>query len=462
MIRRYRNLLIEIGGHLVAVLLPLYMNPYARQSMELDKFQFLLWVTLGMLLVALAALVLEVGERKNRHEIWKIILNKIKLLRDNNPLLVPVLTYAGVYILAAALSIDPASSWWGLNSAQGTATVMGCILFFILLVSAIREQKQIDRLVTSLIIGSVPVAIYGWVQFLGFDPLDWISGSISQVHSTLGYSLFLGSYLVLIIPFSLSRLISGWRGAAYSIWGYGIVLLLQVTCLLFTLARGAWLGFTLGSLLLILLLAYRWRLTKLLLVSLSFAFIAGILLILLNTGFTRSAADRFEWLSSSRIMQARAVSNNERLTLWRYTLPMIAARPWLGYGPESFSSAFSIVNPDVANSVLEEIDPWDPHNWSLYHLTAVGLLGFLAFIWLQVRFFTKCISALRRNKTQDLQIIIAAVLSAGTAYLIQAQFNPTAITPAAIYWLVLALGAVLSSNKIVNASDNDSSIDIKS
>jgi len=224
LIRRYRNLLIEIGGHLVAVLLPLYMNPYARQSMELDKFQFLLWVTLGMLLVALAALVLEVGERKNRHEIWKIILNKIKLLRDNNPLLVPVLTYAGVYILAAALSIDPASSWWGLNSAQGTATVMGCILFFILLVSAIREQKQIDRLVTSLIIGSVPVAIYGWVQFLGFDPLDWISGSISQVHSTLGYSLFLVSYLVRIIACSLSRLISGWRGAAYSIYAWQLVI----------------------------------------------------------------------------------------------------------------------------------------------------------------------------------------------------------------------------------------------
>ena len=396
MIRRYRNLLIEIGGHLVAVLLPLYMNPYARQSMELDKFQFLLWVTLGMLLVALAAFVLEVGESRNWHEIWQITLNKIKLLREYNPLLVSVLVYAAIYILAAALSIDPASSWWGLNSAQGTPTVMCCILFFILLVSAIRDQKQIDRLVTSLIIGSVPVAIYGWVQFLGFDPLDWISGSISLVHSTLGYSLFLGSYLVLIIPFSLSRLIAGWRGAAYSIWGYGFVLLLQVTCLLFTLARGAWVGFTLSSLLLILLLAYRWRRTKLVLLSLAFVLIAGTMFILLNTGFTRSAADRFEWLSSSRILQARAVSNNERLTLWRYTLPMITARPWMGYGPETFSSAFWIVYPDGAHTVLQKIDPWDPHNWFLYHLTAVGVLGFLAFVWLQVRFFFECITSLLR------------------------------------------------------------------
>ena len=70
---------------------------------------------------------------------------------------------------------------------------MCSILIFILLVSAIQEKKQIDRLVTSLILGSVPVAIYGWIQFLGYDPLDWVSGSISHVHATLGYSLFLGT-----------------------------------------------------------------------------------------------------------------------------------------------------------------------------------------------------------------------------------------------------------------------------
>ena len=192
MIRRYRNFLIEIGGHLVAVFLPLFLNPYAHQSIELDKFQFFLWVTLGILLVALAAFVLEVGEKKNRSKVWKFTLSRVKLLRENNPLFLPVLIYAAVYILAAANSIDPASSWWGLNSAQGTATVMCGILFFIILVSAIQEKKQIDRLVTSLILGSIPVVVYGWIQFLGYDPLDWVSGSISHVHATLGYSLFLG------------------------------------------------------------------------------------------------------------------------------------------------------------------------------------------------------------------------------------------------------------------------------
>ena len=449
LVKRYRNQLLEFGGHLVALILPLYLNPFARQSIELDKFQFFLLVTLGMLMVALVAFVIEVGEKKNRSHIWKFTQNRIRGLWKSNPLLTPVLLYAAIYILAAVFSIDPASSWWGLYSAQGTATVMCGILFFILLAPAIQDQKQIDRLVTSLIIGSLPVAIYSWVQFLGLDPLEWTSGSISHVHATLGYSLFLGSYLVLVIPLTFGRLLTGWHGLRYATWGYAIFLYLQITSMLFTLARGAWLGITLGIILLILLLAYRWQRRNLVLVSVIILFVGGFLFIMLNSGLTNSSATRFDWLSSARIKEARAISNNERLTLWRYTLPMVGARPLLGYGPETFSSAFWRVHPDDADTILQRIDPWDPHNWFLYHLTAVGVLGFLAFVWLQFRFFVVSIAALGRNNSLEIQIITAAVVSAAAAYMIQAQFNPTAITPAAIYWLVIALGAALSSKRFM-------------
>jgi O-antigen ligase len=449
--------LIEIGGHLVAVFMPLYINPFAHQSIELDKFQFLLWVTLGMLLVALAAFILGLGKNKNWQNISGILGKTIKSLRADNPLFLPVLVYAAIYILAAVFSIDPGNSWWGLNTAQGTATVMCCILFFILLASAIKEKSQINRLVTSLIVGSVPVSIYGWVQFLGFDPLDWVSGSISQVHATLGYSLFLGSYLVLIIPFSISRLIAGLNGLRYPIWGYGIILFLQTSCLLFTLARGAWLGITLGGFVLVILLAIHWRKRRLLLVSSGLVVIGGILFILLNTGFPLSLSSSFEWVSSTRILEARAISNNERMVLWRLTLPMISSRPWLGYGPESFSSAYSINYPEDSPATGLGIDPWVPHNWFLYHLTAVGIIGFIAFIWVQVKFFYESVTALRKTKVQDLQLTAAAIIGTGAAYLIQAQFNPIAITPAAIYWFILAMAAALSSQKL-HALENASSV----
>ena len=143
--------------------------------------------------------------------------------------------------------------------------------------------------------------------------------------------------------------------------------------------------------------------------------------------------------------------------MWQYTLPIISARPWLGFGPETFSLAYLRTYPEDSTYALQEVDPWDPHNWSLYHLTAVGVLGFFAFAWLQVRFFAKGIGALRRYESQAFQISTAAVLGAGTAYLVQAQFNPTAIGPAAINWLVLALGTALFSEKYSSSPGSDSS-----
>jgi O-antigen ligase len=451
---KYRNKLIEIGGHMVAVLLPLYFNPYAHQSHEANKVRLFEWITMGMLFVALAALVLELLDAKNFREARFIARDKIKTLREGNPLLLPCLFYATVYILATLVSIDPMKSWWGVTTLQGTVTILCTILFFILLTSAIQEKKQINRLISSVILGSIPVALYGWVQFLGFDPLEWTSGSISQVQATLVYSLFLGSYLAIVIPFTLSRIISGWRGAPYSVWGYGFIAVLQTTCLVFTLARGAWLGVTIGSILLVGILAYRWRMRLLVYSSVVVTILGIMVFVLLNIGWAFPASHRYEWLSPERVMEFRRISNNERLALWRYTLPVISQRLWLGYGPETFSSAFQSNSSIEAASNLNVYPPWDPHNWFLYHLTAVGLLGFLAFIWLLFIFFRNVTAAMFQIEIMELQVACAAVISAVAVYLIQAQFNPTGITPLAIFWIVFALGAALGSDRFSHQFEN--------
>jgi len=90
------------------------------------------------------------------------------------------------------------------------------------------------------------------------------------------------------------------------------------------------------------------------------------------------------------------------------------------------------------------------------------VLGSFAFSWLQVRFFAKGIAAMRRYETQALQISTAAVLGGGTAFLVQAQFNPTAIAPTAIYWLGLALGAALISENYSSSPGSDSSPEVMS
>jgi O-antigen ligase len=174
----------------------------------------------------------------------------------------------------------------------------------------------------------------------------------------------------------------------------------------------------------------------------------SLLFLALNTGWVFPISGRYEWLSNLIVAQTRTVSNYERLTLWRYTLPLIARRPLLGYGPETFLTAFWSYYPFETNHLLEGIHPWDPHNFILYQLTAAGILGTLSILWLIIRFFRITLAALRRYVDRNPQIMVSAVISSVSAYLIQAQFNPTGITPLVLFWFVLALGAALTRDKL--------------
>jgi putative inorganic carbon (HCO3(-)) transporter len=425
---------------MVAVLLPLFFNPYARQSIEAGKINIFLFITFGMLIVAVASIYLEmeaVNAWQNLGAFAKEKLNKILI---SNPLLLPAVVYAIIYILAAILSIDPTTSWWGIGTKQGTLTVLYSIIFFILLTSAIQSKIQIARLITSLIIGSLPVCIYGLVQYFGLDPFDWDSGSLSRVHSTLGYSLYFGAYLAVVIPFTFSRIILGGK----QMWIYLLILLLQVSTLFFTLARGAWLGFMIGCVFLLLLLLFSWKKRKLAYLSAFIIFLGGILFLILNTGWLLPVTGADYQFSNSQITQARAGSNYKRLELWRHTLPIIARRPLLGYGPETFLTAFWSYYPLEINQNLQELHPWDPHNLFLYYLTGVGILGTAAFLWLLIEFYRRTIAALRRYEDRKFQVFAAAVIGSLSAYIILAQFNPIAITSLVLFWFVLALGAALA------------------
>jgi O-antigen ligase len=235
---------LERGGWLAAFLLPLLFNPLAlNDPFEPTKTLFFQMIVLGMAVVA----VWPGGEKEK----WWL----------PNPLAVPVWLYGVIVGLATAVSIDARTSLWGSNIyGHGTITTLALLLFFFLLTTALRHTRQIDQLINIILIGSVPVALYGLIQYAGLDPIEWSPHSISPIHSTMGRSNYLGSYLAMIIPFTLVRLIQSRADAQRNrLVAYGILLLLQLSCLLFTLARGAWLGFTIGIVLFAILLTRQRR-----------------------------------------------------------------------------------------------------------------------------------------------------------------------------------------------------------
>src|SRR5437762_13114248 len=76
-----------------------------------------------------------------------------------------------------------------------------------LIVLMLRRREQLERLITVAVLGSLPAIGYGLVQHFQIDPLPWKGDVISRVASTMGNSIFVAAYLILVLPYALYRAI---------------------------------------------------------------------------------------------------------------------------------------------------------------------------------------------------------------------------------------------------------------
>ncbi len=220
--------IIEAGWLLVLVFIPYFFNLLTARHFEPDKATALRAIVLVML-AAWAIKTLERitvgGERLQFGQWWR------------KPLAIPVVLYATVFLLATVFSIDPSISWWGgYNRLQGTYTNFSYIALFALIVGNLRSREQLDRIVTTVILTGLGVAIYGLIQHAGADPLPWKGDTAQRIASTMGNSIFVAAYLIMVVPFALSRLLAaaararsasaGSQGANTWLWLAAFVLLL--------------------------------------------------------------------------------------------------------------------------------------------------------------------------------------------------------------------------------------------
>ena len=128
---------------------------------------------------------------------------------SGNPMLVPVAIFTAIYTLATVHSVLPGISFWGsYDRMQGLYTWLTYIAFFFVLAYRIRSWPQVERVISAIVFASVPVAIYGVMQHLGWDPVIWGADTRTRVASTLGNAIFIGAYLLMCLPFTAYRF---WR-----------------------------------------------------------------------------------------------------------------------------------------------------------------------------------------------------------------------------------------------------------
>lgn len=438
---RLANRVGEICVLLAVVTLPLCFNPYATPPFEPAKALLLQAITIVLAPATCLAVWGRTGQRRN---VPACAEQTVSPRWPDRRMLAPVLVYAAVVIASTLASRQPQLSLFGhADNPQGTVTVLCTLTLYVCATGWLTHKRERDRLVTAIVFGSVPVAVYGLAQWAGFDPLSWMTDSVSPVHSTLGRSNFLGAYLAMVIPFVLARVVLAQDEADR--WRYGLIMLLLAICLFGTLARAAWLAFLGGTVLSMWLMAY--RLQSRMLVALSVPLlIAGLAWLLsMNTVSlpfpSRATVPTGTPAAPAPYHEVREAAVGARLVIWRASVSIAAQRWLLGHGPQTFTEVFAEHRPvDLARFEGRDVIIDDPHNILLDHLVGMGIVGLLAFIWLMAAFSRNAFHSFLRTRDTPTAVMLAAAIGSATAFLIQAQFNPSVVALTALFWIVLALG----------------------
>ncbi len=452
---------IQFGLPTIVLLLPILVNPFGCRFYEIPKVAFLRFAVLLVLTVWLV----------DRINLKGPVAGSLRKLLSR-PLVLPALIFTCTYVLSTITSVDPHVSFWGsYYRVYGTYNVLCYVLFFSLIIINLRTANQLERLITLALLASLPIALYGVLQHFGFEPIFPGYDHSEQVISTIGNPIFLGAYLIMVIPLALGRLlvslrallgrsqlVSSRRLIPLKVIGYALLLALQLMCLLYTWARGPWFGLLSGILFFAVLSALRYSMKNLLLITIAVSMVLITLLVALNIPntplepFTESTY--LSQLVFSDELTTGTGTSWVRLFIWQGTLELIRSSPnigltpdplkslrlLIGYGPETMGIVFpQAYPPSLARVESREAMADRAHNELLDLVVTTGVLGLLAFLFLVGSFFYYGVSLLWRTRSFNIQISLIALLSAMFAHLIEAQFGILLPSAELLLWLYLAL-----------------------
>lgn len=451
-IQKYCEGVIEAGWLAALIVAPLFFNSYSSRVFEPDKISLIRTISLVMLLAFLVKIV-------DGGRLWLPRVggtpesgSNVTMVGDDSPtrinwrpagfwkvpLLLPVMLLAAAYVVSTLFSISPSLSWWGsYHRLQGTYTFLSYLIIAVLTAAHFREPAQLRRLQHTIIITSLPVAIYGVFQHFGKDPLPWGADVTGRVTANAGNPIFLAAHLIMAFFLTLERTFTSFsflltsgsqpsvekdsdEGDQSSIPDYGLAgvlvgssylfaLIVQLLAIFWTQSRGPWLGLASGIYIFVLLLLTGTRPRNYRIWTAAWAGlgVAGLILVVLlnTTALGHSFRQVPIWGRLTTMLDSATGTGRVRVLIWEGTAEMVSPhqplsypdgsedpfnplRPLIGYGPETLWMAFNpFYPPELAQWESRNASPDRAHNETWDSLAITGVFGFLASSLLFVSIF---------------------------------------------------------------------------
>lgn len=337
------------------------------------------------------------------------------------PLVAALALLLATTLLSTALSISPAQSVWGHpGRARGLLTLLALLVLFGTTLERLSSPGFARRLISALILPSIPIALYAVAQRFGYEVLPFTGRDTlaRRSMSLFGEPVFLAAYLDLVLPLTLLRALEAWReGRDRRPWAlpvYGATAALQSLAALLSESRGALLGMMVGGALALLAVAARrgwhrpvialWALGAVAAAAIALGVPARLMRAQSTTplGMVQRAAESFtvqgggaDFRTATWTVAERVLHRREPLELADGSRDRWAQlRAIVGYGPETLDAAAA----GAYHTALVETYPYfqmdRAHNQLWDELLTTGVLGLGASLALQSALLWLIVAAL--------------------------------------------------------------------
>ncbi|MFA4826751.1 MAG: O-antigen ligase family protein [Candidatus Shapirobacteria bacterium] len=404
----YLTKLIRFLYGLLFLLIPLIFTSFNSELFELPKMFFVYFLTILIVFFHLLN-----------------VLRGQSVLFRRSLLDLPFILFLISQIISTLISIDPHTSVFGYYSRQngGLLSIICYLLLYWTLIVYLDDYFKEKIIFFSLISGFL-VAVFGIAQHFGIDKNLWVQDVQNRVFSTLGQPNWLGAYLCILLPFSVSKFLSS-KDFIHKLY-FALLTSIFYLCLLFTKSKSSIFAalISIGILLVFTFLKNKTSLKPSL-------FILLLLLsssLLINNPIKQTLLPKYDPIPLVPNSTINITPSGDiRKYVWQGAIDLWKKFPLFGTGTETFAYTYYWTRP-VAHNLTSE---WDflynkAHNEYLNFLATTGTFGFLTYLFL--------ILAILKLSTKNL-----AVFSGFVSIIITNFFGFSVVITSLYFFLLPAL-----------------------
>ena len=375
------------------------------------------------------------------------------------------IAYLVANIVSTVFSGSPRVSLWGKDPAAEGYSLYNIVCYFALwlvLLRHLKNEKQIFRLIITIVISGWLVAVYSSLQYFDLDPLGIVQTAYVRPTATMGNALFVANFLLLTAPLTLALFIQSFGKLKWvSVFACTALLTPQLLGLFVSIGRSAIISyaFSVGVFLLLVWITNNrkqgYSLKPFLAIGVFFVIVLGFFLSIgsFRTEFkelTQPITDRL----GSTYTETISGTLGGRIEIWQASSDLLSHRPWfpfeenerhllrhiVGYGPDLFPIVFPLsanVNFDNDSGGV----PNHAHNHFIHTAVELGLLGVISYLGLIAAIFSvgiRRITYVTLNRP-NISYIFFGILSAMSGYTINMITGIPRISDLVLFWCLVAL-----------------------